>query len=393
MNSIYKQLGAMAALCLLSLTAQGAMTFYGYSQLEFGNQKITGSLPGLPATIDETYATDNNFSRLGFIVEEKVAHGFTAIAKFELRIDMTSGSLVTGNQPENKGESFIGLKTRWGIFQFGAVKSPFKYWGGESYDPFASTALEARNHGGMSGHTWSVDPASLGPYLVDPPTLPGNTSFGHDGFMQNSASWKSLKFAGFEIWGSYSFDKADDSLIFVPALGEDTGQDIIIDPVVAYGDYTFGIKYSRDNFEIGFGAFKNKARPTVDISNPPSTSGRKFFTRFTRSKHTVSLQWERIQTKREFNESYESKIYFVGYQYKLNEFSVLAAQYGQSKVDTGRFLPNQEVKYYAAGLIYGLSKTTQIYGGYSKSELRETTGFTPEKAERAVFSVGMRLVF
>ncbi len=359
MNKKLVTLAVGAALGLSSVVAEAKVTVYGHAQVEVGNRDYSDSTnPG--NNVDVQTVRDQARGRLGVMSAEKLGNGMTAIAKFEWLIDTTNGGLG-----QKQRESLVGLKGSFGTVELGSLKSPYKYWGGVSYDPFVASTLEARSNGGMSGNSAMIGTLTGGGDLL------GNNSFGHHAFVENSIGYKSPNWNGLQVWATYSPDEENDN---------NTGQP------VADGDWTFGVRYKNGPFEIGVAAAKNKtAAPGVGT---PEADAVKVFGKYKWGNHTFLGQYENIDTDNgALNQNYETDIWFVGYHLRAGN-NTFVAQFGNTDVDRGG-LSNVEIDYYTIGMIHHLSKKTRLFGGYRNSE-----GSIPGRTlEEKVWSVGLRVIF
>ena len=263
----------------------------------------------------------------------------TAIAKFEWKIDTTTGGRDTGNR-----ESFVGLKGNFGTVQLGNLKSAYKYTGGVKYDAFVATVLEARNQGGMSGSDL------------------GNSSYGHNSFLANSIGYITPKMNGFQGWLTYSPDES----------GNSKGDD---------GDLTASLKYNNGPMELGVAYVNNDDNSGAIPGN--GGDGFKLLGSYKFGNHKVMGQYESLDTDAAGDVDY----YFLAYHFKTGN-NTIVGQLGNRDPDaTGE----GETDYYMIGLIHALSKKTRLTAGYSNSETDAT--FTDFGAEVETFSVGLRMIF
>ncbi len=361
MNKKLVTLAVGAALGLSSVVAEAKVTVYGHAQVEVGNREVKDTTPG--NNLDQQFVRDQARGRLGVKSAEKLGNGMTAIAKFEWLIDTTRGG-----QGLKQRESFVGLKGSFGTIELGNLKSPYKYWGGVSYDPFVASNLEARSAGGMSGQRGNTLLKTLLGAPINAMLL-GDNSYGHSAFVENSIGYKSPNWNGLQIWGTYSPDEEDD-----------TGNSPVAD-----GDWTFGVRYKNGPFEIGVAAVKNKS--AVPSATRPEADAVKVFGKYKWGNHTFLGQYENIDTDNGVSQDYDTDIWFVGYHLRFGN-NTFVAQVGNTDVDRGP-LANVEVDYYTLGVIHHLSKKTRLFGGYRNSE-GSTTGRT---IEEQIWSVGLRVIF
>jgi len=271
-------------------------------------------------------------------------------------------------------ESYVGLKDNWGTLMIGSLKSPFKYTGGVTYDPFVTTFLQARSNGGMS-----------------------NGVFGSHSFMQNSVSY-AVEAAGVKAWVAYSPDES----------GTAKG---------SKGDYTASLKYKIKAFEV-FGAaahddqtvaaatsvnYADLSATGTPLSTTASTLGQYDSTKVggavnlgpvritLQSEALVSKTLSKVTTQTGglaptvkttdiLTGKTETAVSFVGVQVKLDKCKLIA-QAGQTAVKDAA----DKTGYMAAGLFHQFSKNTSALAGIMSSKTGDVT--------KGASSVGLRIVF
>jgi len=305
MNKKLLALAVGAAISAAPMFASAGVKVYGHAQVEIGSVDN--------GTTDQTVVTDNARGRLGVKASEKLGNGLTALAKFEWKLDTTSGGAATGQR-----ESFVGLKGGFGTVELGNLKSAYKYSGGVKYDPFVATLLEARGRNGMSKGEL------------------GNGAFGHNSFLSNSVGYKTPKMGGFSAWATFSPDEA----------GAGNGAD---------GDYSFGLKFKQKMFEVFVAGINNDDAAGGDAIK---IGGQVKFGNF-----KVSGQYEQLDTS-----TGDIDIFFLGGQAKFGN-NVVVAQFGNKDVDGGN-----DGDYYTLGFIHNMSKKTRLTAGFSSNESLTTGG-------------------
>ena len=349
MNKKLLSLAVGAAMGATPLFAQADVVVYGQLQAELatidsdgvatapdgvvvsrrGNDAFAGS------DIDLRNMDDNKRGRLGVKAAEKLGNGMTAIAKFEWQVDTTLADPNDGTR-----ESYVGLKGGWGTFTAGSLKSAYKYTGGVKYDPFVTTYLEARRHGGMSTGT-----------------------FGHNAFMQDSLGYEG-KFGGVHVWATYSVDET----------GNGNNDD---------GDYSASLAYSPGNWEVFVATAHNEDNSGAGADYDAMKIGGKF--KF--GNNTILGQYE--QTEDDAT-NVDGEIWFLGYHLQFGN-NTFVAQYGNGTAEYAT--TDQESDYYAIGLIHKMSKKTRVFTGYSKTELENSGGNAAADGDRDAFTVGLRVDF
>jgi len=320
---------AVGSALAMPMVAQAKVVVYGHAQVEIGNID-TGSS-------DQNFTTDNARGRIGIKASEKLGNGWTAFAKFEFRTNTSDGTQTGGdnNAALVSREQAIGIKGSFGTVEFGRIKTPYKYFGGVTYDPFVATTLEARGNGGQTGGR-----------------------FGHNNFLSNSIGWKSNSFNGISVWAVVSIDEQDTVTTVAGAAADNitNGSD---------GDYSVGIRYKNGPLEVGVAVIND------DSANLDRT---KFFGQYKWGNHKVSLSYE------DTDATTDSETYFIGYQLRSGN-NTFVAQFGNTEPDVG-----SDTDYYAIGLIHHLSKKTRVFGGFRNTD-------AGAGGDTDVVSVGLRVIF
>jgi len=200
---------AIATAMVIPATAMaGDLIVYGQAQVEIANTSFDQDGTSIDSN---TEVLDNARGRIGIKATEDLGGKLKGIAKFEWKADTADGDagkacqkiVSIGGNPaicgENTGialtkrEMLVGLKGGFGQFEGGRLRTPYKYTGGTKYDPFVTTALEARGTAGMSGKVGQ------------------GKGFGHNGFQSNMIGWRSPNWGGFTMQGIYGVETDDGS--------------------------------------------------------------------------------------------------------------------------------------------------------------------------------------
>lgn len=376
---------AVAAAITAPMMAQAAPTLYGHLQVEVaskddGNKNQSNANTG--AAGSEAMATDDNKrGRLGVKGSEDLGNGMSALYNFEWQVETTQGQVNDGTRV-----GMVGLKGGFGTIMAGALKTPYKYYGGVKYDPFVTTYMEARSRGGMSGKMADADGASKG-------------SFGHHGFMTDAIGYKN-KFGAVELWANISLDEN----------GGAKGKD---------GDMNIGVKFSGGNYEAFFAMAsddQSKSTSTSSTSTADLVTGvvttstvtttelgtydaTKFGGMYKMGAHKIKLQIETTEAaeKSSFDGttlttstgSWDGDHMFIGYEMKMGK-NVIAVNYGASEYTFTPGTSKTTVDYLAVGVFHKMSKKTQAFVGHSTSEQKDTGS---DAVEESVTSLGLRVTF
>jgi predicted porin len=349
-----KKLIAMAVAAGLAapLAAHAEATVYGQLQIELQNIDVKNSADTDGIVVEpgsyvgqvtqpggNTAIADNKRGRLGVKGSEDLGDGLKAIYKFEWQVNTANANVDDGDR-----ESYVGLSGNWGTFMAGALKSPYKYTGGVTYDPLVTTAGEARRYGGMTTGT-----------------------FGHNGFFTNAVGYMTPKIGGFSAWVGYVPDNTDG----------------------ANGSNSWDIKYGAKNWEV-FIAQANYLDSTTDNSN---FTANKAGGKVTFGMFTILGQYE-MTTDQTGPGGGDDKgtLGFLGLQAKLGK-NMLVAQGGSGKVDFDASTTDQTNTYYALGWIYKFTKQTRAFVTYRSTDVSDADGVSGNKNESTAASAGMRIDF
>lgn len=376
---------AVAASFAAPMAAQAAPTVYGHLQVEVadyddGEQTPADAGTGTPAS-GRMVTDDNKRGRLGIKGSEDLGGGMSAIYNFEWQVETTQGQVNDGTRV-----GMVGIKAGFGTVMAGALKTPYKYYGGVKYDPFVTTYMEARSRGGMSGKMADAGGASKG-------------AFGHHGFMTDAIGYKN-KFGALEVWANISLDED----------GGAKGAD---------GDMNVGVKFSGGNFEAFFAMAhdeqaKSSSSVTTTVSNGvglPVTSttvtttelasydATKFGGMFKMGPHKIKAQIEQTEFAEESSYDgttltaqtgkWEGDHMFIGYELAMGK-NVIAVNYGASEFTYTPGTGETTVDYLAIGAFHKFSKKTRAFVGHSTSESKDTGS---PAVEESVTSLGLRVTF
>jgi len=367
---------AVAVALAVPAIATAAPTVGGMMQVEIANvsndgfgENNGGKGVRTPVAAGESAikTTDNKRGRLWFKGNEDLGGGLKANYKFEWQINTNVGELNDGAR-----EGWVGLSGAFGAVEVGRIKSPYKYTGGVTYDPFVTTYMEARNSGGMVGG-----------------------DFGANGFWSNSISWKK-KFGAIRVWVNLGLDEGDGAtggLLGNGAKVDDTS----VTPSVkeqlgtakgkggTTGDIAATVLYKQSNWEAFVGLSTDDQISNIDGTADDSRTLTKVGGKFKTGAHTISAQYEMDSVD---GTNKDSDTLFIGYQLKMGK-NILVAQIGQVDHDVDA----NDVDYYALGAIHKFSKTTRAFVGYRVSDKDDSGTGKGSENEISVISAGLRIDF
>jgi predicted porin len=335
-NLIALAIGGAASVAMVAPAVAGDVTVYGRAQVEissisYEDEAIAGAEDGIDVA-------DNAQGRLGFKASEDLGNGWKGLAKFEFKADTsdniadTSGGSKTSLSPR---EAMVGLKGSMVQIELGTLKSAYKYAGGVKYDPFVSTALEARNNFGMTGKPGDQF-TDIATYLVGFPVPAGTfgpiNKFGHNGFIDNHVA----------VQGGSGPITA--RLTYGPEEGD--------------GSYSLSVMFKQDNIEAFVAAVDSG---DLLAAGAVTYSSVKFGGQFKTGPHKISLQYEMPEL-----EDAEATNLYIDYQMKMgkNTFDVAIGQEDYDGCSGDGCTPS----FMRIGVIHKFTKTTRIFGGYRSSD-------------------------
>lgn len=371
---------AVAAGLAAPMYANAGATLYGHLQAEIASTDSDfKSNPGFDGHIvnpggvrilsDGVGINDERRGRLGVKGSEDLGGGLKAIYKFEFQVETT-----TADVDENDREAFVGLKGGWGVFKIGAVKTPYKYFGGVKYDPFVTTAVEARRWGGMT-----------------------QGRFGHNAFFQRSLSYE-FKTGPSHFWLTYSPTETESNLqsdgnTGVSGSGATNGASPNRD-----GDYSVGYKFSTKKWEafvaavhqedISLDPFPLLGTETTESYDAVKIGGKISFG----GGHSIVAQYESTteeQTGATPDE--DGEVLLVGYRFKFGK-NLFTADVASGTVEFGGATPDQDNDFFRVGFIHKFNKKSKVFVGYSSSEYDNLNGSTAatNTGDRSAVTIGLR---
>jgi len=337
---VWRGLAASAVLMVPPAMAAD-VSVYGSANVELGSYQDQRPEADRTDDFKTLRLEDNTRGRFGIRAAEDLGRGVSSFARFEWEVSTTTNTVASadssGSASLSGRMSYVGIASRFGSILAGNLKSPYKYTGGRKYDPFVTTALEARGNGGMTAGV-----------------------LGHEGFLEKTVGYELPKglLSGRIVYGV----EEDDNVLALDLLLKKGGWEAFL----AYVDS---------------GNRSGLLDPADPASGQPldyraAKVGGQFLSES--GAHRVSLQYEYVEDGFGSVEVAKPSVWFVGYQFKLDK-AILAAQVGRSSKDSATI---RKTDYGVLGAIYRFTPETRIYTGYRYS-----------KDIDAVFTFGLRKDF
>ncbi len=298
--------------------------------------------------------------RLGFLFNEKLGNGLTSFGKMEFQVDIndsysagcksvtkTSGGTGIVGEQTCMRDAFVGIKGGFGSIAGGSFHGAYKTAGGVKYDPFVTTALQARGNGGMASGRMASN-----------------------NFVRQIVQYETPNLAGFKVQYQYSFDQSNPG---TPNSG------------TTNGDWLGAVKYKMGPFEAIAAYAHDRQQSGPNSANNNWKVGGRFHT----GPFMVTAQYERVETGATVNfngisntAGTKAKVWYLNGGYKLGNWDLIAA-YGKYDSDNNAL----DTKYWVGGAWYHFSKKTSVFGGYRASLVD-----TPNKDQK-VWATGLRIDF
>ncbi|MBN4080454.1 porin [Beggiatoa alba] len=316
---------AIATALAAPMAAQAAPKLYGHLQAELTDFDKAGT--------NTLQIDDNKRGRIGIKGSEDLGGGLKAIYKFEWQVDTTKANPNNGNR-----EAYVGLKGGFGTINMGAVKSPYKYFGGVKYDIFVGTNLEARGNGGMIKNETGL-----------------GAKFGSNSFLTDSISYQT-KLGSATLWAAYAMSETD------------PGKD----------DLVLGVKVKLGSNGEVFVAQSGVDDATTTAKGDNTKIGGSW--KFGSSKIMAQLE----TGDNDGDAAKDNDTMFLAYHFKMGKTTIVA-QLGEVDFDAST---SSDIDYTALGVVYKMSKKTRVFAGIRSTDVDGgTTG------DVDAVSVGMRIDF
>lgn len=347
---------AVAAVLAVPVVAMADVTVSGGLQAELvsiGGDGTSGLQKGLYAMDGAEYGKQNggSYGFLKFSASEDLGNGLKALA-------MWNGVANVGNTGSAGGitgrDSYVGLAGGWGAVLAGTLSTPYKS-STVGWDPFLTTALQARGSGGMSD-------------------------------AQNGYASNALAYAG-----DFNGVKVVAAMVLDETAGTGTstnGKNAIsfsvnapagpVDLALAYVDAS---KYGDINY-LGLG----DTASFLGVTSLNTLTATKVGAKWTSGAITVAGQYEMLDLKvTSASTDVKPTVAYVTASYAMGN-NTLAASYGSTKWDISGV---KDTKYYAVGVIHSFSKTTSSWVGYRSTDA-DTAAFG---GKEDALSAGLRVAF
>lgn len=308
----------------------------------------------------QTVQNDNTGrGRLGFLFHEKLGNGLTSFGKLEFQVDIndsysagcnsvtktSGGTKIVGEQTCMR-DAFVGIKGGFGAIAAGSFHGAYKTTGGVKYDPFVTTALDARGVGGMA-----------------------RGRLAQNNFVRQIVQYQTPNLMGFKAQAQYSFDQSTPS---TPNSG------------TTNGDWLAGLTY---NIGHNSGVQLIGAWAHNEVTGGTNQDNWKLGAQWKGGPFTVQTQYERTETAGTlfFNgNSYngKAKIWYVNGGYRVGNWDLFLSYADYKARDNS----NYDTKFYRAGTWYHFSKKTSAYIGYRKSNINVGQS-------QGVYGTGLRVDF
>ncbi|MGE5623027.1 MAG: porin [Bacillota bacterium] len=320
-------------------SAQTNITIYGVADAAI-SYKDNGA-----ATNSKTWAVDSgqlSGSRLGFKGSEDLGGGLSAIFTLENGYNIDDGSAAQGGLLFGR-QAFVGLQGGFGALKLGRQYNPIRV-AVESIDPFRL---------GMG--SWAGNVLSL---------------YGERA--NNTLNYTSANFGGFTGQLAYSFGEN--------ATGTSIGRQLGLSGAYANGPFTAVLAYHNQNLANG-----TVPAQTDNGSAKTTLLGGTY--NFGPATLHAAYAWDK-GSPAAGPDNVDSRDWMLGVSAPVGAGTVLASYMKRDD----RLAANKDVKQWALGYTYGLSKRTTAYALFNNTD-RDNTPAAGSSTTNKQFSVGMRHTF
>ena len=309
-----------------------------YAQVYVGIDSVDNGTTSVVEQDDNT-----GRGRLGFKTSEELGGGMTAFAKVEYQIDINdtipAGGVANSNLKQRTG--IAGLKAGWGAISAGRMPGAYKMAGGVTFDPFVTTALDARKTGMAHG------------------------AYAQNGFISQMVQYKSPKISGFQVAYQTSVLNDDDDT-------KNTGSE---------GDALYSITYTGVKGLKLIYASAKQGGCTVGDGTATSCGEAKVNTKFGakyKINDAMNVAFQSESTEAATN---PGDYTYFNINYKMGKHNFTLAN-GSADLDNGN-----TNEYMAIGDTIKLSKQTRVIIGYG------TTNQNSAAKDTTIMTVGLRKDF
>lgn len=401
LNTPLRALSVCAAALLSPFSyADSSVRLVGRIQVEYQSTKIDD----LGGNRRQNSIADNaQQSRFGIQIRENLTSDLSAIGFIDWRFGAGAG---TGPAAR---EQWVGLDSHaWGKLTFGRLASPFKSYGGNSYDVLYDTSLQLVGSGGAMyspANGWGVDTFIDHAVRFESPKwgifqfaalLAGNNADqanalnggSNTGGRGNGVDFQVAARADFgvgEVVAGYSRDNANGAQRALVTNGKngDAERVWMLGGRVKFGDATVFAQYFnvQDALAEGGGAGTGIVGSGIGaIASAGCGSG-------SASAGNGDAGVTTVQCNTAMNTNGDGKIGSLGFNYKLGN-NTFVVQGGRTRADAIGTAPNRRASNVTVGAIHALSKRTTVFGGYQRVNVDNGSGVADP--DRKTLSLGMR---
>jgi predicted porin len=384
---------AIAAGLMVPGLAAADVKISGVIQAEAGNVDFNNNGGVAGADFDTTLAGNNaggtssgallggGNNQVTFSGDEKMGNGLSAFFKLGYQFD-TFDTAAGGGSGWQKRDSIVGLKGDGWSVGFGRMSNAYKV---SNMDPLNTTGLQARAIGLISDQ--------------------------HNGYADN---WAEGMFKSGNVTGKFGFTWEDstNNAKVATAAGAGSGGRGAVNDQVDSGSWAGSIEYKDKTWLAGFAASNNDYG-----TGAGSTDAWKIYGKYSANDFTVFAHYEDLDADRSVvaggradgtGDGFDGNVsafaggvaiggahydaWMLGATYKISGNTTLIGRYNNVELDETIANGNDDVDVdaWTIAVIHGLSKRTEIYGGY------ETADYDTKRRSDAdvdVWMIGMRHKF
>lgn len=292
---------------------EGVVTLYGQARM---------SVDYVDDDVNDVTQISNGDSRLGVKGAEPLGNGIKAIFQFEVNVNLDDGAGSSGTLFGSTRTSFIGLASNYGTLALGIHDSPYRE-GTDKIDIFGNTLADYNTILGNVGD--------------------GDTTAEFNRREPNTINYWSPRFEGLQFKAQYRVDEIDG---------------INQDRYSVGGVYENGPWYAAVAYEVHNNEASGGANDTAGIKGGAAYA-------FNQEKTRVGVIYESL-SENDASSAFDRDAWYLNLSHKIED-NTLKIGYAHAE-DSDAAAADDGANFYFAGLTHSLSKRTEVYGLYARTD-------------------------
>lgn len=292
---------------------EGTVTLYGQARL---------SVDYIDDDVNELEQISNGDSRLGVKGIEPLGNGIKAVFQFEVNVNLDDGAGSSGTLFGSGRNSFIGLASNYGTLALGIHDTPYR----ESTDKIDIFGNTLADHNTIIGNVGD-----------------GDTTAEYNRREPNTINYWSPRFEGLQFKAQYRVDE---------------------DAAVSQDRYSVGAFYENGPWyaSVAYEVHQNEAsgasNDTTGIKGGAAYA-------FNQEKTRVGVIYESLGED-DAASAFDRAAWYLNLSHKIED-NTLKVGYAHAE-DSDDAVADDGANFYFAGLTHSLSKRTEVYGLYARTD-------------------------